>query len=328
MTLDPFVSIMTPVYNGEVFLAECIESVLAQDYANWEYLIVNNCSTDGTLELANRYAKLDRRIRVVTNEVFVGAIENHNNALRRISPESRYCKFVSADDHLMPQCLSTMVRFAARNPSVGVVGSYQQSNDIINWKGLPESVSVLSGREVCRLGLLQDLRVFGNPTSVLYRADLIRRTASFFPHSGPHADTSACYAYLKDCDFGFIHEVLSAERVHEGQLTKDVERVSGSALAFIETLHGYGPLYLSESELARRWEEVLAGYYQMLGHCVLKMKRREFWEFQKAGLKRLGCSLDRRQVFIEAIREVVTELRTPLTALRKFASTLRERTRS
>src|SRR5271165_6778696 len=328
MTLDPFVSIVTPVYNGEVFLAECIESVLAQDCPNWEYLIVNNCSTDGTLELANRYAKLDRRIRVVTNEVFVGAIENHNNALRRISPESRYCKFVSADDRLMPQCLSTMVRFAVRNPSVGIVGSYQQSNDIINWKGLPESVSVLSGREVCRLGLLQDLRVFGNPTSVLYRADLIRRTASFFPHSGPHADTSACYAYLRDCDFGFIHEVLSVERVHEGQVTKGVEGLNGGTLAYIEILVRYGPLYLSEPELAGRLAELLAGYYRLLGGCVLKMKRRDFWEFHKAGLSRIGYSLDRRQVLIEAMREFVTELRRPVTALRKFTSILEERSRS
>lgn len=60
---------------------------------------------------------------------------------------------------------------------------------------------------------------------------------------------------------------------------------------------------------------------------MLKMKRRNFWEFQKAGLSRIGYSLDRRRVFIEATREVVTELRMPLTALRKFTSVLEERIR-
>ena len=64
---QPLVSVLTPVYNGEKFLAECIESVLAQDYQHWEYHIVNNCSTDGTLRIAQSYADKDPRIRVTTN---------------------------------------------------------------------------------------------------------------------------------------------------------------------------------------------------------------------------------------------------------------------
>lgn len=328
MTSEPFVSVVTPVYNGEAFLAECIESVLAQDYVNWEYIIVNNCSTDRTLELAERYAKVDNRIRVVTNEAFVGCIENHNNAFRQISKKSGYCKVVSADDRLLPHCLTRMVQLAKRHPTVGIVGSYQQSNGSIKWKGLPENVSVLPGCEVCRLGLLQEIHVLGCPTSVLYRSDLILRTASFFRHSEPHADTSACYAYLGDCDFGFIHEVLSVERVHPGQVTKSVERFSGGNLAHIETLMQYGPLYLSETEFAARSEELIARYYQWLGGCVLKMKRRDFWEFHKAGLSRLGFSVNRWQLFLLAIREFVTELRMPLTAARKFSSCLAERTRT
>jgi glycosyltransferase involved in cell wall biosynthesis len=327
MSLGPFVSIVTPVYNGEAFLVECIESVLNQSYANWEYIIVNNCSTDGTLALAEYYAKRDSRIRVVTNDAFVGCIENHNNAFRQTSPKSEYCKVVCADDRLLAHCLSKLVSFAAQHPSVGIVGSYQQSDDIVKWKGLPEDVTVLSGREACRLGLLRDVHVFGNPTSVLYRSDLVRKAASFFPHSDPHADTSACYAYLHDCDFGFIHEVLSVERVHEGQVTKGVEVLNGSNLAYLETFIHYGPLYLSVSEFAARREELMAGYYRWLGGCALKMKRRDFWEFHKAGLGRLGFPFNRRQVFLEAIHEFVTELRMPLTAARKFSSSLAERTR-
>jgi glycosyltransferase involved in cell wall biosynthesis len=326
MTAEPFVSVVTPVYNGETFLDDCIESVLAQDYRNWEYVIVNNRSTDRTLELAEQYAKRDRRIRVVTNQAFVGCIENHNIALRQISPESEYCKVVCADDRLLPQCLRKMVQVAARNPTVGIVGSYQQSDDIIKWKGLPKNVSVLPGCEVCRLSLLREVHVFGNPTSVLYRSDLVRKAiAGFFPHSAPHADTSACYAYLYHCDFGFVHEVLSGERVHAGQLTKEVEVLNGGNLAHLETLATYGPLYLSETELAMRKHELLATYYRMLGGCVLKMKPGAFWEFHRQGLSRIGLSLDQPRVLVEAIREVVRELRMPLTALRKLTSMLAER---
>src|SRR5262245_52267426 len=101
-TLSPLVSVVTPVYNGERYLAECIESVLNQRYNNWEYIIVNNRSTDGTLGIANRYASTDARVRVHTNEAFVDAIGNHNIAVGLISPGSKYCKVLSADDWITP----------------------------------------------------------------------------------------------------------------------------------------------------------------------------------------------------------------------------------
>src|ERR1700730_946844 len=87
---QPLVSIVTPVYNGAEHLAECIESVLAQTYQNWDYTIVDNCSTDATLKTARRYAEKDPRIRIVRNQEFLPAIPNHNAALRRISPASKY----------------------------------------------------------------------------------------------------------------------------------------------------------------------------------------------------------------------------------------------
>jgi glycosyltransferase involved in cell wall biosynthesis len=324
MTRKPYISVATPLYNGEPFLAECIESVISQDCPFAEYIIVNNCSTDRSFELAERYAKRDRRIRVVTNQSFVGAIENHNIALRQISSQSEYTKLVCADDYLLPNCLSKMVQFAVQNPSVGIIGSYQKSNELIRWKGLPEKISVLSGREACRLALLEDIHVFGTPTSSLYRSDLIRKTESFFPHFEPHADTSACYEYLRNCDFGFIHEVLSVERVHEGQVTTGVQRLHADALAYIDILNRYGPLYLSDSELAMCLKKSLAKYYRQLGGCVLKLKGQDFWKFQKCGLSRLGYALDFRRVLVAAVRELAIELRSPATALRKFKIALQE----
>src|SRR5713101_6628853 len=95
--MQPLVSVVTPVYNGEKYLAECIESILAQTYQNWEYIIVNNCSTDGSPAIAQAYAKKDARIRIHNNHEFVGMIQNHNIAFRQIALESKYCKMVHAD---------------------------------------------------------------------------------------------------------------------------------------------------------------------------------------------------------------------------------------
>ena len=75
---EPLVSVLTPVYNGEPYLQECIESVLNQSYRNFEYIIVNNCSTDRTLEIASEFAKKDRRIRVHDNQEFLDVIANQD----------------------------------------------------------------------------------------------------------------------------------------------------------------------------------------------------------------------------------------------------------
>ena len=86
---QPLVSVLTAVYNGEAYLAECIESVLAQTYTNWEYIINDNCSNDGTPEIVRQYAGRHSRIRVFRNDKFVPVMENHNIALTRISPQSK-----------------------------------------------------------------------------------------------------------------------------------------------------------------------------------------------------------------------------------------------
>src|SRR3954468_19202059 len=106
---QPFVSVITPCYNGAAFIAECIESVLAQTYDNFEYLLVNNCSKDNTLQIMHDYAKRDTRIRVHDNTDFLDVMVNHNHALSFMSSESAYCKCVSADDWIFPDCVRQMV---------------------------------------------------------------------------------------------------------------------------------------------------------------------------------------------------------------------------
>src|SRR5215813_2367220 len=101
----PLVSIVTPVYNGAKHLRECVESVLAQTYPNWTYTIVNNCSTDDTLEIAENFCRQDPRIHVLTNERHCWIIENHNIAFRQLDKRAAYLKPVFADDWLYPTCL-------------------------------------------------------------------------------------------------------------------------------------------------------------------------------------------------------------------------------
>jgi glycosyltransferase involved in cell wall biosynthesis len=293
---QPLVSIMTPVYNGEHYLIECIQSVLAQSYQSWEYAIVDNSSTDRTLQIAERYAQTDNRIRAYHYDQFVDVIESHNRALRLISPDSKYCKVVSADDWLFPECLQRMVELAEANPSVGIVVSYQLSGGGDKWyvrsDELPFPSTVVPGREICRSHLLTDMSVFGNPTSSLYRSDLVRSTNSFYPHSRAEADLSACYKYLESADFGFVHQVLSYERLHKLTLTTRALTLNTYLPSKISDLLEYGPIYLTKGELERRLKELMDEYYKFLAVSKVKVRDKEFWNYHKTRLKEIGYPLD------------------------------------
>lgn len=290
MTLvaEPLVSIVTPVYNGAKYLAECAESVLAQTYQNWDYAIVNNCSTDTTLDVALEYARRDKRIKVVTNDRFVGAVENHNIAIRQISPESRYCKVLCADDCLFPDSLEKQVSLAESYPHAAIVGSYAISDRWFRWVGLPPRNSIFDGKEVCRLYLLGSVSSFGTESTVLYRSDLARRHDPFFPGSQPNADMAACLRYLKDADFAFVHQILSYERVHEEALSTDRRKFGAFLTDRIEFLDEYGREYLTEGEIERTREKLLREIYKGLAVDVFNLRWRPAWNHQRKHLEALG----------------------------------------
>jgi glycosyltransferase involved in cell wall biosynthesis len=292
---EPHVSIVTPVYNGEAFLAECIESVLAQTYSNWDYTIVNNCSTDASLKIAEEYAKKDCRIRVHNNEKFLAIMDNANNAVRQISTDAKYCKNLSADDWIYPECIARMVEVAETHPTVGLVGSYQLSGGASKWYvrtfGLPYSSTFLSGREIGRAHLLGELDVLGNPTSSLYRADLIRHRGDFYPNATPEADISACFECLKIADFGFVHQVLSFERLHPGQITNTSKKMDAYYANKIGDLREYGLFYLDPREQEARVDELMDEYYEALAWSAVHFRKRSFWEYHTQRFKDIGSSL-------------------------------------
>jgi hypothetical protein len=263
------------------------------------------------------YAEKDNRIKVKNNKNFVNGDENHNIAFRLISPNSMYCKVVSADDWILPECLCKMVDFAQQHSTVGIIGSYQSSDGQIKWKGLHPSVSYIKGKDACRLGLLEGVHIFPNPTASLYRSDLVRMRDSFFPHTRPHADTSVCYEYLQFCDFGFIHEILSVERVHAGQMSSYVDSLAAGTVAYLEILFQYGRIYLNNLEYDTRKKEMFQEYYRFLGGCLLKLNTKEFWMFHSSRLREMGYVLDWKYVLRSSVKEILLEIRNPKRAIMK-----------
>jgi glycosyltransferase involved in cell wall biosynthesis len=328
---EPLVSVLTPVYNGEVYLTECIESVLAQTYHNWEYCIVNNCSTDRTLAIAEEYAKKDKRIRIHNNSNFVGCDANGNIAFQQISLESKYCKVVHADDWIFPECIMKMVELAEANPTVAIVGSYGLRNKYVSWDGLPYSTSVFSGREICRETLFGRLYVFGSPTSLLIRSDEVRARPAFYNDANPHCDIESCLDILRDHDFGFVHQVLTFTREHVEAESTFSRRFGTGYLGTLEHLSKYGLIYLSKSELEQCTRHCWERYYAFLASKVFHNKDKDFWKFQRSALKRLGYRLSvskvARAVLVDLCDVALNPLNTSNRIARKVTHLLENRIR-
>lgn len=293
---QPLVSVIVPAYNEEEHLPECIESILAQTYQNWECTIVNNRSTDRSLEIARKYAAKDSRIRVHDNQQFLTMLANHNSAMRLASPESKYCKVVLSDDLIFPDCLEKMVAVAEANPSAGIVSSYQLHGQIVRSAGLPYTRQLVNGREVCRLFLLQTLILFGTQTSVLYRSDLVRSRDPFYLETNMCADFEACFALLRNSDLGFVHQVLTYSRPRPesiGRVSSDTGANYGSLL---EILLRYGRECLADAEYQYCLDLQLSQYYEFLGRRLWVERDSGFWAFHKKTLNDAGIGLSRSRV--------------------------------
>jgi glycosyltransferase involved in cell wall biosynthesis len=287
----PLVSVVTPFYNTAAYLAECIESVLRQDYANFEYILSDNCSTDGSLAIAQRYAAQDARIRVIPHAEFIDQDANYNRALGYASPASRYVKIAQADDVLMPECLTEMVRLAEANPSVGIVGCCFITGDALAGHGLPFDREVFTGAEACRTRLLHGGTYFGSPTCLLYRANIVRGKVPFFPPNETNADTVACFEILADSDFGRVRQILCRLRRGNPSVSDALRRNGAAAFLNYALVQRFGPRFLTTHELAGRRDALREVYLTHLARAVPQARSSEYWQFHRDALATLGENL-------------------------------------
>ncbi len=313
----PLVSVVTPFYNTAAELSECIESVLAQSYENFEYILHDNCSDDGSSEIAASYAARDSRIRLIRSDCFRPQVANYNQALTCLSPKSRYCKIVQADDWIYPDCLRLMVEVAETDPRIGLVSSYYREGDRVRGTELAVEETVLSGREIIRRHLIDGIYLFGSPTTVMFRSEIVRSRNPFYDESRLHEDTEACYEVLHDWDFGFVHQVLSFLQVAPDSTYGRMRQLDDSQLDGLITFHRYGPGFLSPEEFRRYRKQRESRYYRRLARAVLAGKGKEFWEYQKVGLATVGLRIERGRIAWAILPELLGLLANPGRTLRE-----------
>jgi glycosyltransferase involved in cell wall biosynthesis len=313
-------SVVTPFYNTAAYLPECIESVLGQSYGDFEYLLVDNHSTDGSADVAARYAARDRRIRVLRTPEFFPQIPNYNFALANAPADASYVKMVQADDWLYPRCLTEMLELAEANPKVAIVSSYVLRGNAVHGSGLPPTERVMSGRQACRLHLLDGIYMFGSPSALLLRGDVVRARKPFYAVGRYHEDSEAVYEILRDGDFGFVHQVLSFTRTHTESITGGESSFDPHALDRFILVKLYAADCLSPEELAACRADAERRYYGRLAHALLARRGNDYWEFHKKWLATAGETIDRAKIaryLPGAVRDLVAAPRALLSQLRR-----------
>ena len=159
MESPALISIITPYYNPEKFLAEAINSVLAQTYKNWELLLIDDRSTDCSRNIVKKFAEQDKRIRCLSLSRNSGAGIARN--LGMIEAKGRYIAFLDADDRWKPHKLQEQLGFMRKHNCIVCYSSYTLIDD--TGKPLNKMVEALSN---LNYGKLLKSNYIGNLTGI------------------------------------------------------------------------------------------------------------------------------------------------------------------
>jgi len=187
---SPLVSVLLTAYNREPYLAASIESVLAQTWGDFELIVVDDRSTDGSVEIARGYERLDSRVRVVVNERNYGQFANRNHAASLAA--APYLKFHDSDDLMYPHCLAVMVPAMQAEPRAGFGLSNSRA-----WPGGPVPMLLTPTQAYQREFLGFGLFMCG-PAGALFRTEVFHELGGFEDYGTP-SDTifwmRACARY-------------------------------------------------------------------------------------------------------------------------------------
>lgn len=310
----PFVCVVTPFYNTQDYLAECIESVLNQDYGNFEYILHDNASDDGSSEIALKYVKQDSRIKYFKTEELLSQVENYNQAVSLSSSSSRYLKIVQADDWLYPHCLRKMVALAERSQKIGLVSSYYLDGVDIQGSGLEYFQEVVPGSDVCELQLKERYFMFGSPTSVMYRKEAVKDREKLYAEGRKHEDTELAYEILMNWEFGFVHEVLSYLRKDDSSISGAAKSYNPQALDKFIIINKFGHVFI-KAEYEKFYKEAKSKYYNDLAIGVFSSGGLNFIKYHLNGLYSAGIEVDRYQLIKSVFWIAVDLLLNPKKSL-------------
>lgn len=272
--VSPKVSILIPVFNRKDYIAECIQSALDQTFTDFEIVVVDNASEDGTWEMCQKFAAMDSRVRIFRNDSNIGPVRNWMRCA--VEAKGEFSKILFSDDCLEPNCLSEMVP-KLDDPEVALVYCAARIG-----KSRDESIIAYSQADSSRLSSPQFLnlvlcgKVPVSPGAVLIRTtDLLKNLHTQFPTSTPrHFEkngagpdvmilllTAHSYPHVANISIPLVYFRAHAESFTIENSNNDVIKGYRSAIAFfLIRCHGRQPWidylahsWLQQMRLDRRW---------------------------------------------------------------------------
>lgn len=268
----PKVSICIPTYNNSRFIAEAVESVLNQTYADFELIIIDDSSTDGTVDIVRRYADRDGRIRFSVNAANVGMVNNWNKCIGEAKGE--YVKYLFGDDVLVsPDALRKMVNVLDSRHDVSLVGSSRyiidETSMITRKIDFFCNDDVKEGVDVIKQCVYLQKNLIGEPSTVMFKRKSTKR--GFNPSYRQIVDLEMWFRLLEKGKFAYIAEPLSAFRRHPSQQTAKNT----------DTLHGVEDIF-------RLHDEYMGKSYVAIGTIRRKYIRYdniyEIWKLFRKGV--------------------------------------------
>jgi glycosyltransferase involved in cell wall biosynthesis len=215
----PLVSILLPVYNGEKYLAGAIENILAQSYENFELLIADDCSSDGSRQIIEAYAARDKRIVSWVNDKNLKLFPNYNKCLERAT--GKYVKPFAQDDLLHTDAIARMVQVLENKPEVALVvvsknwidEHAQEIEKLTRFK----SDAQLKARDVITANLVVLNNWVGEPSTVMFRRE---HAGNGFDTAFYHwGDLDYWFRILQNGDMFVLADILCSFRLHKQSST-------------------------------------------------------------------------------------------------------------
>lgn len=262
----PRVSVCMPTYNYARYLPEAIESVLSQDFSDFELLVIDDCSTDDTRAVVQRYADSDSRVVFSVNERNLGMVENWNHCLAMARGD--YVRFLFGDDTLSrPDALGSMVACLDGDKDISLVGSPRNlidddSNLLKTLSYFPPG-AVIPGIKVISRCLCdqRNQNLIGEPSVVMFRKNQAHR--GFNPLYRQLVDLEMWFYLLEQGKYVHLDKPLSSFRIHtEQQTAKNV-----LSLTYIDDLSLLFDEYLFKGYVAcssiHKWFLVYNQFYMI-----------------------------------------------------------------
>ena len=208
MANQPYISVITPVFNGERYIEKSIESILSQSYDDFEYLIIDDSSNDSTPKILEKYLNYSK-IRIITNHHNIGLTKSLNIGLKNAA--GKYIARQDHDDISLRNRLKIQKEFLDSHKNVGVIGT---SNHYINAK---DKILYTANRESS--GIINRWRLlFSNPimhSSVMFRKDLVISAGGYDETYKRSQDYKLWSRLIETSDIVQLPDVLIKYRKHD-----------------------------------------------------------------------------------------------------------------